>query len=71
MSISRLRTLGLYQDSGNTDLATTNSDIVDSIMDEVHAIGWIQNSATYRMEKLNLDVLREAAMAGHLLHEKG
>ena len=28
-------------------------------MEEVHAIEWIPNLATYKMEKLTLDVLRE------------
>ena len=60
MQWSRLRTLGLYQDNGNTDLAKTDSDIVDNVVEEVHAIEWIPNSATYKMEKLNLDILREA-----------
>ena len=59
-AISRLRTLGLYQDNGNTDLAKTDDDIVDNTVEEVHAIEWIPNLATYKMEKLNLDVLREA-----------
>ena len=58
-AIPRLRTLGLYQDNDNTDLAKTDDDIVDNIMEEVHAIEWIPNSATYEMEKLILDVLRE------------
>ena len=59
-AISRLRTLGLYQDNGNTDLAKTDNDIIDNLIEEVHAIKWIPNSATYKMEMLNLDVLREA-----------
>ena len=45
--ISRLRTLSLYQDNGNDDLAKTDDDMVDNIMDEVHAIEWVPNlSAT-------------------------
>ena len=59
-AISMFRTLGLYHDNGNTDLAKTDDDIVDNVMEEVHAIEWIPNSATYKIEKLNLDVLREA-----------
>ena len=58
-AISRLRTLGLYQCNGNTDLAKRDDDIVDSIMEDVHAIEWIPSLATYKMEKLNLDILRE------------
>ena len=58
-AIVRLRTIGLYQDNGNTDLAKTDDDIVDNIREEVHTIEWIPNSATYKIEKLNSDVLRE------------
>ena len=36
--ISRLRTLSLYQDNGNTDLAKMDDYIIDNIMEEVHAI---------------------------------
>ena len=59
-AISRPRTLGLYQDNGNTDLAKTDHAIVDNIMEEVHDTEWIPNLATYKMEKLKLDILREA-----------
>ena len=58
-AISRLRTLGLYQDNDNNDLAKMDYDMVDNIIEEVHAIEWIPNSASYKMEKLNLDILRE------------
>ena len=58
-AISRLRTLGLYQDNGKDDLATTDDDMVENIIEEVHVIEWVPNSAGYNMEKLNLDVLRE------------
>ena len=57
--ISQLRTLGLYQDNGNDDLAKTDDGMVDNIKEEVHAIEWVPNLASYEMEKLNLDVLRE------------
>ena len=67
-SISRLRTLGLYQDSGNDNLATTDDDVVENIVEEVHAIKWVPNSASYNMEKLNLDVLRTVARC--ILHQK-
>ena len=58
-TISRLRTLGLYQDNGNDDIATTDNDMVEKCCKEVHAIKWVANSAGYNMGKLNLDVLRE------------
>ena len=57
--ISRLRTLGLYQDNGNDDLAKTDNDVVDNVVEEARAIEWVPNSAIYKMEKLNLDILRE------------
>ena len=53
-------TLGLYQDNGNTDLVKSDDDLVDNVMEEFHAIGWVPNFATYKMEKLNVDALREA-----------
>ena len=58
-TIFRHRTLGLYQDNGNMDLVKTDDGIVDNIMEEVHTIELIPISGTYRMGKLNLDVLRE------------
>ena len=58
-AISRLRTLGLYQENGNDDLATTDNDVVENIIEEFHAIEWVPKLASYNMEKLNLDVLRE------------
>ena len=58
-AISRLRTQGLYQDNGNDDIATTDDDVVENGIEELHAIEWVPNSAGYNMEKLNLDVLRE------------
>ena len=57
--ISRLRTLGLYQDNGNDDLGRMDADVVDKIVEEVHAIKWVSNSGGYKIEKLSLDVLRE------------
>ena len=59
VAISRLRTLSLYQDNGNDILATTDDDMVENIIEEFHAIKWVPSSASYNMEKLNLDVLRE------------
>ena len=29
---------------------------VDNVIEEVHAIEWTPNSATYKMERLNLDI---------------
>ena len=33
--------------------------MVENVIEEIHAIEWVPNSASYNMEKLNLDVLRE------------
>ena len=33
--------------------------MVDNVIEEVHAIEWIPNSAGYKKGKFNLDVLRE------------
>ena len=40
-AISRLRNLGLYQDNGSEDLAKTDDDVVDNVMEEVHTIDWV------------------------------
>ena len=71
-ALSRIRTLGLYQDNGNTDLVKSDDDIVDNVVEEVHAIEWIPNSATYKIKKLNLDELREVQWQDTLnyLHKK-
>ena len=68
--ISRLRTLGLYQDNGNDNLAKTDDDVVDNIVEEVHAIEWVPSADGYKMEKLNLDIFGRRTTAGHLLHKK-
>ena len=52
--ISRLRTLGLYYENGN-NIATTDDDVVEKLIEEAHAIELVPNSAGYNMEKLNLD----------------
>ena len=37
-AISQLRTLGIYQDNSNDDIATTDDDVVKNVVEEVHAI---------------------------------
>ena len=49
--MSRLRTFGLYQDNGNDDIATRDDNVVENIIEEVHAIEWVPNSAGYNMDK--------------------
>ena len=58
-AISQLRTLGLYQDNGSDNIATTDDEVVKNVMEEVHAIGLVPNSASCNIGKLNLDVLQE------------
>ena len=45
-AICRLRTLGLYQDNGNTDLAKIDAIVVDNVVEEAHATERIPNLAT-------------------------
>ena len=51
--------------NGNDNLATRDDDMAKNIIEEVNAIEWVPNSASYRMEKLNLDVLREEQCKTH------
>ena len=53
-TISRLRTLVLYQDNSNDDLATTDDDVVKEIVEEVQAMKWVPNSAGYKSVKVQV-----------------
>ena len=33
--------------------------MIDNIIEEVHVIEWVPNPVGYKMEKLNLEILRE------------
>ena len=57
-AISRLSTLGLYQDNGNEDVPLTHEDVVKNIIEEVHSMDAVMRAPAYNMEKCNLDVLR-------------
>ena len=57
VTISWLRTLGLFQDNGNDDIMPTEDDAVESIVEEVHYTKMVPNSLSYNMGKLNLDIL--------------
>ena len=37
-------------------MAKMDNNIIDNIMEENHAIEWVPSLATYKMEKLNLDM---------------
>ena len=67
-AISRLRTVGLYQDNSNDDLATTDDDIVENIIEEVNAIKWVPRSAGHNMEKTQFRCTERRTMERHLLH---
>ena len=56
--ISRLRTLGLYQDNGNDDVPLTLDDVAENIIEEVYSMDAVPKTPAYNMGKLNLDVLR-------------
>ena len=57
-AISRLRTLGLYQDNDNKDVLLTTEDFIENIIEEVHSTNVVPKPPTYNMGKPNLDVLR-------------
>ena len=56
--ISRLRTLGLYQDNGNEGVPPTVDDIIKNIIETVHSTDIVPSRPNYNMGKLTLDVLR-------------
>ena len=70
-AISQLRTLGLYQDNGNDNIATTDNDVVENIVEEAHAIKLVPNSVGYNMENLNLDVLQKEQQQDNFFHQQG
>ena len=57
--ISRLGTLGLYQDNDNEDVPPTLEDVIKNIIGEVHSKGVVPRTPTYNMGKLNLEVLQK------------
>ena len=52
-TVSRLRTLGLYQDNDNKDVPLTTEDIVKNIIEEVHSTDIVPKIPTYNAGKLN------------------
>ena len=58
-AVSRLRTLGLYQDNDNDDVLITTNDIVENIIEEVHSTDIVPRTPAYNIGKLNIDVLRK------------
>ena len=57
--ISRLRTLGLYQDNNNEDIPSSIEDVVENIIEEVHSADTATKKSTYNVGKHNLEVLRK------------
>ena len=57
--ISRLKTLGLYQDNDNEDVPPTLEDVIENIIEEVHSTDVVLRTPAYNIGKCNLDVLRK------------
>ena len=57
-AVSHLKTLGLYQDNDNDDVPITTKDVIKNIIEEVHSTDVVPRTLTYKIGKLNLDVLR-------------
>ena len=55
-AVSRLRILGLYQDSSNEDVSPTVDDVIENIIEEVHSMGITPKRSAYNVGKLSLDV---------------
>ena len=58
-AISRLRTLGLYQDNDNEDVPSTVENIVENIIKEIQSADTAPRKPAYNVGKLNLEVLRK------------
>ena len=69
-TISQLRTLNLYQDSGNEDIPVTTEDVIENIIEEVHLTDVIQKIPMYNIEKLNLDILRKEQQCNQFCKNK-
>ena len=59
-AISRLRTLGLYENNGNEDVPLTIEDMVENIVKEVHTMDTVPKTPAYNTGKLNQDLQRKA-----------
>ena len=57
--ISRLGTLGLYQDNKNEDVPPTIEDIVENIIEKIQSADAASRKPGYNLGKLNLEVLRK------------
>ena len=57
--LSRLRTLGLYQDDGSEDVPLTIEDVVKNIIEEIQSMDTMTKTPAYNIGKLNQDVLRK------------
>ena len=69
-AISRLRTLGLYQDNDNEDVPSAIEDIVKNTIEEVHSADITPKKPTYNVGKLNLEVLRKEQQWDHFCKSK-
>ena len=58
-AISRLRTIGLYQDNNTKEAQPLLEDTVENILEELHNIHSIPTVTNYnKIDKLNLNVLQ-------------
>ena len=58
-AISKLRTLGPYQDNDNEDVPPTLEDVIENIIEEVYSTDVVLRTLAYNVGKHNLDVLRK------------
>ena len=69
-AISRLRTLGLYQNNDNKDVPSAIEDIVENII-EVHSADTAPKKSTYHVGRLNLEGLRKEQQWDWFCKSKG
>ena len=58
-AISRLQTLGLYQDNDNEDIPAMIEVVVKNTTEEIQSTGTAPSKPAYNVGKLNLEVLRK------------
>ena len=64
-TVSRVRTLGLYQDDDDDDdVPITTKNVIKNIREEVHSTGVVPRTPAYNTGKLNLRHAKEGTAAG-------
>ena len=69
-TVSRLRTLGLYQDNNNDDVPITTEDVIENIIEEIHSTDIVPRTPAYNVGKQNLEVLRKEQQWGRFCKNK-